>query len=108
MAEPKPSPSSEQPAGTPAKLSPGMATLLRAGNGHQEKLPTEPGEPARRVPKSRRLLRLSLCLADVLLLGLAARLAFKNGGSFGWLEIALCSIAVLIGAWLTCLALWLD
>jgi hypothetical protein len=92
-------------------LSPGMATLLKAGNGGpkpQERSPTEPAleESARSGARDRRSLRISLVLADLLLVGLAASLVFKSGGHFGFIETLLCVAALALGAWLSCLALW--
>jgi len=87
-----------------------MATLLR---GNQATPMAEGGrdaKPATQTPESERraeraLLKLSLVLADVLLAVLAACLVWRKG-SFGLLEIALCVLALALGAWLTCLALW--
>jgi len=47
-------------------------------------------------------------VTELLLFALAARLVFTANGHFGFLEIALCVIAVGMGAWLSCLALWRD
>jgi hypothetical protein len=121
-------PPAEDPASQPPTLSPGMAALLRRGNApskppahrHTEAdsgeksgasqtpdiLPADAGTPA--ASGHKRVLRASLIVADVLLVGLAARMVFKSGGHFGFIETALCVVALLIGAWLACLALWLD
>ena len=108
----KASPPPAEPAAKPASLTPGMAALLRGGNGgpKPEDQPQEPLPPpaAPEAVLGKRWLRASLWLADMLLLGLAGRLVFQAGGTFGFLEIALCVVAVLLGAWLSCLALWLD
>jgi len=50
----------------------------------------------------------SLILADLLLLGLVICLVFRNHGAFGFVEVSLCVIAVVMGSWLTCLALLLE
>ena len=97
----KTSPPPTEPAAEPASLTPGMAALLRRGNGgpKPEDQPQEPPPPpaAPERPRGRHWLRTSLWLADVLLLGLAVRLVFQPGGSFGFIEAALCVVAVLLG-----------
>lgn len=105
-------------------LSPGMATLLR-GNGN-ELLPQGNGKPAEPTAAvepecqarpdpldpdelaTRRLYQCSLFLADVLLLMLAAWIVFGNKGPFGLMEAFLCTGAVAAGAWLSCLAFWME
>ena len=96
-----------------------MATLLRGSSDDakaEDQLSPEASatadpasspcpSPAR--PRNR-LIRGSLIVTDLLLFALAARLVFKANGHFGFLEIALCVIAVGMGAWLSCLALWRD
>ena len=93
-------------------LSPGMATLLKAGNGGAKKdqtAPTEAKQDSKAETKDwKKLAKLSLVLADVLLLFLAARLVFRSGGHFGVVEIVLCVAAVGLGAWLSCLAIWRE
>jgi len=94
-------------------LSPGMATLLKAGNGGpkpEEKAATdtEANAPPQESKDRKKLVRLSLVVADVLLVFLAARLVFKSGGHFGAVEILLCAAALGLGAWLSCLALWRE
>ena len=103
-------PTDSAPSAEPAKLSPGMAALLRretespkGTKGADENHAAEPGKAA---PKSGHgLLKASLVLADLLLALLAACLALRKG-SFGFLEIALCVLALALGAWLACLAIW--
>jgi len=105
-------PSSAEPAADkPAAVSPGMATLLRGGNGD----PKDRGQPEAPTQaalagsaRRKRLIKASLIVADVFLFGLAARLVFKTHGHLGFAEAALCIAALVTGAWLTCLALWLD
>ena len=111
-------------ASSPSVLSPGMATLLRGRNGGEpHAVATQPpllaSEPeanganaipavsAEPVPR-RRHLQMALALADLLLLVLAARLAWWSSGPLGLLGIALCVVAVATGAWLACLAIWLE
>lgn len=106
-----PSPSGET-ASQPPSLSPGMATLLSGGNGADK--PSSSAAPAAQEPlppaplRGKRLLQTSLFLADLLLLGLTMWLIFKTQGPFGFIGTALCVVAVILGAWLSCLALWLD
>jgi len=96
------------------QVTPGMAALLRGGNGE----PREPN-PASESPntdpasiaaatRKKQLIRLSMFVADGLLIALVARLAFVSHGHFGFFEIALCILAFGIGAWLSCLALWMK
>lgn len=94
-------------------LSPGMATLLKAGNGGAKPEPatqTEPkpdADPAQ-AKDWKKIVKPSLVLADILLLFLAARLVFRSGGHFGVVEILLCVAGVGLGAWLSCLAIWRE
>jgi hypothetical protein len=111
----------------PAVLSPGMASLLR--QRHDEgtnTLPTqltlvEAGPEATQTTEAepipgvstepatpRRPLQVALVLGDVLLLLLAARLAWGAHGPLGIIGIVLCVAAVATGAWLACLAIWLE
>ena|SRR6266404_3808985 len=103
------SPSSD-PAVKPASLSLGMGALLRGGNG----APKPAGQPEANPPPAqseqrwKRVTQTSLVVADFLLVGLVARLAFKSGGPLGPTDLMLCIVALVIGAGLTSLALWLD
>jgi hypothetical protein len=84
---------------------------LRGANGFEEKQKaTEPAQtaPRRRAIPEKRLIQAALVGGDVLLLGLAARLAWKAGGPMGAGDLVLCLIALFVGAALTCLAFWLD
>jgi hypothetical protein len=89
-----------------------MATLLKAGNGGakpEERMPAaEEEKVAGSERKDRKRLKASLVIADLLLVFLAARLVFRSGGHFGFVEVLLCAAALALGAWLTCLALWRD
>jgi len=113
MKEAKTSSASSEPATEPASVSPGLATLLRRSNGEgrtPESGPAPGPEPATPpLPfRRRRLLQASLLLADVLLLALAMLCIFKGRAPFGFIGIVLCVIAVALGAWLSCLAFWLE
>ena len=109
---------SETPAiesgGNPPRLTPGVATLLRGNNAAQEKPGSaEPqpsnGEATKPTPaKLGGAVRVSLIVADLLLLALAARLVIKAKGHLGFTEISLCVVALGLGAWLSCLAFWRD
>jgi hypothetical protein len=91
-----------------AKVTPGMAALLRGGNGESKEPESEVAEdPAGRARK-RLLIQASLFVADILVIGLVARLAFVSHGHFGLIEVVLSILALAIGAWLSCLALWLK
>ena len=92
-----------------------MATLLRGTApkpAEEVKTPAEPkpngapAQPARPATKNRAI-RVSLVVADLLLLALAARLVSAKG-HIGFVEVALCVVALGLGAWLTCLAIWKD
>jgi hypothetical protein len=113
--------SSAEHAASSARLSPGMAKLLRGDNGapgHSQRpgSTTEAASPVGHGPdvptassallhrRRKRLLRASLLLADLVLFVMAARgMRHRPVGVGG---IALCVLAVALGAWLTCLALW--
>jgi hypothetical protein len=47
-------------------------------------------------------------VADLLVIGLVARLALVSHGRFGVIEVVLSILALAVGAWLSCLALWLK
>jgi len=107
-ANPSSPPKDSSVPAQPANISPGMAALLR-----QESEVAKSGEPKQEpalhddkaaAAQNRAVLKTSLVVADVLLVLLAACLALRKG-SFGFLEISLCVIALALGAWLTCLAI---
>lgn len=103
MKEPPVSPRTESPSDKPAQVTPGMAALLRGGNGEAE----EPAK-AQAAARNRKMVQASLVVTDLLLIGLVARLAFISEGRFGFVEVCLCILALAIGAWLSCLALWMK
>src|SRR3954462_11905496 len=78
-------------------LSPGVASLLRRPNGHTA-LPSQltPAAPAAHgaAKPYRNLIRASLAVADVFLLGLALWLIFRPGSTHRFWEIALAGAAV--------------
>jgi hypothetical protein len=91
-----------------AKVTPGMAALLRGGNGEGKETESEIAEDRAGRARKRMLIQGSLFVADILVIGLVARLAFVSHGHFGAMEVALSVLALAIGAWLSCLALWLK
>jgi hypothetical protein len=105
----------ESPEGEAGSVTSGMAALLRVGNGGPKpetqspsEAPPNPPEPAVSPVTARRgkwMLRVTLFAADGLLLALAARIVFKSNRPLSFLETALCVIAVMMGAWLSILAL---
>jgi len=92
-----------------ASLSSGMGTLLRGGNGGPKA--ANEGESHAQISGTRgswkRVVQMSLVLADLLLFGLAARILLRASRPLGPGDLTLCIIAVSLGAGLTCLALWL-
>jgi hypothetical protein len=116
MGGTKPVSEPRETAHDPSRVSPGMATLLQGhkkevnGAAEEEQAQGRPeaepeGSSAEESPRSRRLIRTSLFVADGLLVALAARVALKSGGSFGLAEATLCAGALAMGAWLTVVAL---
>ena len=106
-----------QTAENAKRLTPGVASLLR---GTQTDSPPEtparkPADPKPAPASDTRpsifrnpLVAGSFILADVVLLVLATRLVLTAKTELGFLEILLCIVAVGMGAWLACLALWRD
>jgi hypothetical protein len=103
-------PASVGPENSPekAKVTAGMAALLRGGNGEGKEPGSEDREDRAGRARKRMLIQGSLFVADVLVIGLVARLAFVSHGQFGLIEVVLSILALAIGAWLSCLALWLK
>lgn len=96
-----------------AEVTPGMAALLRGGNGApkepQNGDKAEQAEESRAATRRKRLvIQASLFVADLVVIGLVARLAFVSHGQFGLIEVVLSILALAIGAWLSCLAVWLK
>jgi len=108
----RPAPASPEELPRKAEVTAGMAALIRGGNGEAkepkpaDKSPAEECRPARR--RSRILIQASLFVADLLVIGLVARLALVSHGRFGVIEVVLSILALTVGAWLSCLALWLK
>ena len=110
MKEGRTSAPSPDPASTGAKLSPGMGVLLRGGNGTPKGPNPDDGTrgAAPRNVQWKRVIQISLVLADLVLLGLAARLALKSNGPLATTDLTFCVIALVLGAGLTCLAFGWD
>ena len=89
-------------------VSPGVGVLLRGGNGK----PTAAEGQERGVHEPRfrwkRLIQMSLLLADLVLLGLVERLSLKSHGALGGTDLTFCVVALVLGAGLTCLAFAWD
>ena len=101
------SPGSEKPSEKP-QVTPGMAALLRGGNGEQSSTDNSQAAKNLSAARKRKLIQASMFVADLLLILLVARLALFSHGHFGFFEVTLCVVAVAIGAWLSCLALWIK
>jgi hypothetical protein len=108
MKDGRTAPPSSEPTNQGANLSPGVGALLRGGNG--KGAPTDGDSPgaSRRNSFWKRSIQISLVLADLVLLGLAARLAIKSGSRLGSTDLIFCVIALVLGAGLTCLAFSWD
>jgi hypothetical protein len=104
-------PTGQQSSPEKAQVTPGMAALLRGGNGESKEKPAadQPVSDAERLAAARKkkLVQASMFIADLLLMALIARLAFVSHGHFGFFEVTLCVLALAIGAWLSCLAIWM-
>ena len=114
-AEPAPGQDAGSKTGEEGKnegLSPGMAALLKQGNSTT----TEPAAEAKIKEASepppdfvmllaQALVRPALVAADVVLLVLAAVVVLRAHQPLGFWEVALCVIAVGLGACLSCLAI---
>jgi len=102
-------PSGESPLKS-SNASPGVGALLRGGNEPQKSKTQSESETRSRGPKitQTRLLQAALVAGDALLLGLVARLVLLKGGPLETSDLVLCLLALILGAGLTCLALWLQ
>ena len=114
MGEPKSSSPSSEPPALPVTTPGGVEALLRGGNGTPENeerrrgIPMGQPAPLFGSRAHRRLVQGSLLAADVILACLIVGLVLRVHGRLGWLALALCVVALGFGAWLTCLALWLE
>ena len=99
-----------------------MASLLRGGtaevngNGPEQvpdsleaiDIPPAPHPLDPEVSAIKRVYQVSLIGADLLLLVYATWIATSKHVAFGLWEGALCVVAVAFGAWLACLAFWME
>jgi hypothetical protein len=111
MKEPKTVAPSAERAASPASAPAGMDILLRGGNPSPgtDARPNSTIEPHPLVRKSgKRLLRISLVFADLLLVALVLLVVNRAPHPLGLGGTVLCAGAIVIGAWLACLALWLG
>ena len=104
----KAAPAPAQPS-LPGIISPGMAALLRTDKAGQTDGPEKVGLTVAESVRKHRLpsvVRLSLFASDVLLCTLVMSWAWKHGGTLGAWELVLCTCAIVLGAWLSFIALW--
>lgn len=119
-SDPKAAPTSKTPG-----MTPGVAALFKVGEAkphresHEPSATAEPPDTAihRKIhPPShnpglagrRRLVKVSLIAADISIVGLVAWLLLGSSKPLTNLEILISVLAMVFGAWLTCLALFLD
>lgn len=108
-------PKSNRPANSndtveqPAKLSPGMATLLHGPIDNEPDGAPQPSdtEAKRAWLPYKRLIQVSLVLADLMFLALTVRWLLQNQ-PLGFGGIALGFLALVLGAWLSSLAFWME
>ena len=100
QAKPPAASASTQPGGIGPR---GVASFLKTQPSQEEEEPKE--QPVQVPHPHRNLARLSLWSADLLLLGVAAYMAFGTGEPLSPARILLCIVALLMGAWLSILAL---
>jgi hypothetical protein len=109
------SPKADSAPKTPV-MSPGVATLFQGGKGANPEKPSGTGRPAEQTesglgpptPRISRMVKVSLVAGDVAILCLVAWLLLGSGKPLTSIEILISVLAVVLGAWLTCLALFLD
>ena len=95
-----PASSASSPPGV--NVSRGVAGLLKAKQ-RQEESPDDQGIQPRHAQQN--LTRVSLWAADILLLGVSVYIAFGTGEPLSRTRILLCIAALLMGAWLSLLAI---
>ena len=98
----------EEPAPGPASLTPGMASLLRRETSAPEVEDPAPSGAESGWQRILRPLQASLVGADLVLVCLTLWSACHVRGRLGMLGTVLAVAALLCGAWLSCLALWLE
>ena len=99
QANPPAASASSQPG---ANVPRGVASLLKTQPTQEEE---SKDQPVQVHHPQRNLARVSLWAADLLLLGVTAYMAFGTGEPLSGTRILLCIAALLMGAWLSILAL---
>ncbi len=108
LQEPKVPPQPGADPRDPVPLTPGVGALMR-GTGTKANLRPMPiGASPGKSPFLRTLLKVSLLAADVLLLGLVTWILLGSDQQPTITAILLCTLAILMGAWLAVLAVWWD
>ena len=97
--------SAEGKSKDPAVLGPGLRVLVLKKNGAAPR-PIVPVAPSAAAAAAR--VKISLLLADLLLVAIVLLWCNNAARPFHWLEVLICIVAVTFGAWLTCLAAWLQ
>jgi len=100
QANPPGAPASSQPSANGPR---GVASFLKTQPSQEEEEPKE--QPVQVPHPHRSLARVSLWAADLLLLGVAAYMTFGTGEPLSAARILLCIVALLMGGWLSILAL---
>jgi hypothetical protein len=97
------------------EMTPGVATLFQGAKACPPRQPNSDNPPQFIQPnasggRSRigKTVKVSLVAGDLAILGLVAWLLLGSGKPLTTTEILICVLAVVLGAWLTCLALYLD
>jgi len=96
----------QAPSDTRVYVSPGVKTILQAGNGHSTT--TTSTAEIRPGTDYWPLIRAMLVVSDLTLLGLSGLIVWRAGGALSFLEAIACSIAVAVGALMACASLLLD
>ncbi len=86
-----------------------MAALLRTEKNAQKERADKVEIAVTESPGKHRLapaIRLSLFASDILLCTLVLSWAWSHGGTLNAWELFLCTCSILLGAWLSVIALW--
>ena len=102
----RPAPVAQDAAGLRVYVSPGVRTILQAGNGEKQ----NGNETVERVASPALadywpLFRIVLVATDLLLLALCAVVALRAEGTMTFVETVVCIIAFALGAALACAAI---
>jgi hypothetical protein len=85
-----------------ASVSRGVASILKS---QQRQAGASEDQGIQPLHAKRNLTRVSLWSADLLLLGVCVYIAFGSGEPLTWTRAVLCIAALLMGAWLSLLAI---